>query len=108
MHLPRPAILAVDAADLGRQDERDLRLTGAGNIVGPMLFLEREQTVAKRVKLLLQLFDPFRVGEITRADDRDALELRLFPDALRAHVRTRGSRIVGMDVKVGDESHPGL
>ena len=69
MHLPRLAVLAVDAADLGGKDERDICLAGCGNIVGPILFLESEQTIAERVKLLLQFFDPLRMGEVSGADD---------------------------------------
>ena len=105
MDLPGLSVLAVDAADLGGEDEVDVGLAGCGNIVGLEFFLEREQPVARGLELLCQLLEPPRMGEVAGADDRDALELRPFPDAFGRHVLARCAGVMGMDVEVGDETH---
>jgi len=87
MNLPRLSVLAVDAADLGGEDERDISLARPGNVVGRVLFHKSVQTIAGWGEFLLQLFDPLGMGKVSGTDNADALELCPFPDAFRAHIR---------------------
>jgi len=45
------------------------------------------------------------MSEVSGADHRDALELRPFPNAFRAHVRARRAGIMRMHMKVGNKTH---
>jgi hypothetical protein len=45
------------------------------------------------------------MGEVSGTDDRDAFELCPFPDAFRGHVLACCTRMMRVDVKIGDETH---
>ena len=83
----------------------DLSAAGWGDIIVPEAFSERTQAIVGRLQFFPKLGEPAGMGEISRPNDRDALELRPRPKSLRRHVPARCSGISRVDVQVSDEGH---
>ena len=109
MDLAGPSAFAVDAADLGGEDEVDVGLAGGRNIFGLEFLLEpvTARCPAGSSFSLSSLSHP-GMREVPCADDADAFELRPFPDAFGRHVLARCAGVVGVDVEVCDKTHGGL
>jgi hypothetical protein len=75
----------------------------------PKGFLQRGfeliEAVLGRLQLLLEFAEPAGVGKIAGADDRDPLLLCPHKEVFGHKAPGGGARKVGVDVKVGDESH---
>src|SRR5207237_3529180 len=72
----------------------------------PWVF-ESVQPLLGRLQFLLQLCEPGRMREITRAHDRNALERRPFVEIFKVQLTARGPSIPRMDVKIGNKLHGG-
>src|SRR5215831_14200339 len=77
VHFAGATVLFIDRADLHREQKAYLVATGRWQLLldglPPWVF-EAVQTFLGRLQFLLQLCEPGRVREITRAHDRNALE----------------------------------
>ncbi|AUX22690.1 uncharacterized protein SOCEGT47_031960 [Sorangium cellulosum] len=108
MDLPRPVSLLVDRGDLHRQDEagrpaarpgEPLR-DGAGEVVP-----QAEQPGLGRYEALPELGHPCGVGEVPRADHRDALALSPVTEMREIAIAARRAGVLRMHVEIGVEAH---
>ena len=105
MDLTGFVLLLVDTAYFRGKKKEDICAARFGHGLVPILHLQREQSIACGLKLLIQLPEPRGMSKITGSYDRDAFELSPSPDAARYHLAARSTGIARMDVEICNEAH---
>ncbi len=106
MDLAAFACARIDTGELAREHKTDRFSTGFGDApcaaVSPF---QPVQSGLRRGQLALNLSQPRGMGEITRTDQGDPLELCPSEEVLQGHGRTGRSRVGRVQMKVSDQPH---
>ena len=102
------AVSFIDVADLTAEQKAHLTPAGWRHLVGDRsgkLGAQTKKTRFGRDQLLLDLRQPAWVGNVAGGHHPDPLELRPFPKLLQRQIFAGRSRMVGVNVQVGDQRH---
>ena len=108
VHLAGAVVLLVDVADLAADQEAHGAAARRRHLVGErrgVLQLEAEQPRLGRFELVAQFGEPAGMGDVAGGHHLHALDLCPLPQVLQRQVLAGGARVVGVQVKVGNQLH---